>query len=55
MLIRPSELTSGSRADGLELKEMIGMHYNPFSKQYSLGPGVDVNYIISCRVPETEA
>jgi 2-polyprenyl-6-hydroxyphenyl methylase/3-demethylubiquinone-9 3-methyltransferase len=53
--IRPSELTTWSRAAGLELKEMIGMHYNPFSKQYSLGPGVDVNYIISCRVPETEA
>ena len=50
--IRPSELTGWSRDAGLQLKEMIGMHYNPFSRQYSLGPGVDVNYIIAWRVPE---
>ena len=50
--IRPSELSAWCREAGLEVKEMIGLHYNPFTDRYSLGPGVDVNYMISCRVPD---
>jgi len=50
--IRPSELSGWCRTAGLELKEMIGLHYNPFTRNYSLAPGVDVNYLISCRVPD---
>ncbi|HBE93449.1 MAG TPA: bifunctional 3-demethylubiquinol 3-O-methyltransferase/2-polyprenyl-6-hydroxyphenol methylase [Gammaproteobacteria bacterium] len=50
--IRPSELSGWCRTVGLELKEMIGLHYNPFTRNYSLAPGVDVNYLISCRVPD---
>ena len=30
---------------GLSLRELIGMHYNPLTRQYRLGRGVDVNYI----------
>jgi len=43
--IRPSELDRWARATGLVVHEFIGMHYNPLVKSYSLGPGVDVNYI----------
>jgi len=43
--IRPSELDRWTRAAGLSTREYTGMHYNPVTRQYSLGPGVDVNYI----------
>ncbi|MEX2494977.1 MAG: bifunctional 2-polyprenyl-6-hydroxyphenol methylase/3-demethylubiquinol 3-O-methyltransferase UbiG [Woeseia sp.] len=44
--IRPSELASWARVAGLELKDSIGMHYNPVLRQYSLGPNIDVNYLM---------
>ena len=47
--IRPSELTTWSRAAGLETGDMTGMHYNPVTRRYTLGPGVDVNYLLSCH------
>jgi 2-polyprenyl-6-hydroxyphenyl methylase/3-demethylubiquinone-9 3-methyltransferase len=43
--IKPSELAAWARAAGLNPREFTGMHYNPLSQRYSLGPGVDVNYI----------
>ena len=48
-LIRPSELESWARKVGLKLTGTIGMHYNPFTKEYSLGPNVDVNYLMHFR------
>ena len=48
-LIKPSELSDYARASGLVLKDMIGLHYNPLTKHYKLGPGVDVNYMIHTR------
>ena len=48
-LIRPSELESWARNAGLALKGSIGMHYNPLTKEYSLGPNVDVNYLMHFR------
>ena len=50
--IRPSELESWSREAGLRLKDSIGMHYNPLTKVYSLGPNVDVNYLMHYQRPE---
>ena len=47
--IRPSELTAWSRAAGLVTGDMTGMHYNPITRSYTLGPGVDVNYLLSCH------
>ncbi len=44
--IRPSELESWSREAELHLRELTGMSYNPFSKKYSLGHDVDVNYLM---------
>ena len=47
--IKPSELERWTRSAGLSVTEFTGMHYNPLLKHYSLGPGVDVNYIAYCR------
>lgn len=44
--IRPSELGQWAEDAGLNIKEMIGLHYNPIFKSYSLAPGVDVNYMM---------
>lgn len=44
--IRPSELGAWCRATGLEVKDIVGLTYNPLSKHYSLGSDVDVNYMI---------
>lgn len=43
--IKPSELDRWARRAGLRVQELIGMHYNPLTERYSLGPGVDVNYL----------
>lgn len=50
--IRPSELESWARNAGLELKSSIGMHYNPVLKEYSLGPDLNVNYLMHFQRPE---
>ena len=50
--IKPSELTASARAAGLELQDMIGIEYNPFSKRFSLGKDIDVNYIAAFQRPE---
>ena len=50
--IRPSELETWSRHSGLELQSSIGMHYNPLTREYSLGPNVDVNYIMHFHRPD---
>lgn len=44
--IKPSELTHDIRNAGLSLQDMIGLHYNPIIREYSLGDGVDVNYMV---------
>ena len=44
--IRPSELEAWARHAGLTLKDSIGMHYNPITKNYTLGPNLDVNYLM---------
>jgi 2-polyprenyl-6-hydroxyphenyl methylase/3-demethylubiquinone-9 3-methyltransferase len=49
--IRPSELEGWSRHAGLELRDSTGMHYNPLSKEYSLGRNVDVNYLMHFHRP----
>jgi 2-polyprenyl-6-hydroxyphenyl methylase/3-demethylubiquinone-9 3-methyltransferase len=50
--IRPSELESWARHSGLTLRHSIGMQYNPLTKEYSLGPNVDVNYLMHFRRPD---
>lgn len=50
--IKPSELSQSARAAGLELQGMVGIEYNPFSKRFSLGKDIDVNYIAAFKRPE---
>ena len=50
--IRPSELAAWARHANLELRASAGMHYNPVLRQYSLGPNVDVNYLMHFQRPE---
>ena len=51
-LIRPSELESWARAARLRLVALTGLHYNPLTRHYRLGPGVDVNYLAHCRAQD---
>jgi len=47
--IRPSELAQMARDAGLEVAEVIGMTYNPLTRQFALGADADVNYLVACR------
>ncbi|MBL40993.1 MAG: bifunctional 3-demethylubiquinol 3-O-methyltransferase/2-polyprenyl-6-hydroxyphenol methylase [Chloroflexi bacterium] len=47
--IKPSELSKMMRNNNLEVQELIGMSYNPLTKNYWLGQNVDVNYIIYAK------
>lgn len=49
--IKPSELASYARAAGLELRQLIGMTYNPITKVYALNRDTDVNYIMAFTKP----
>lgn len=44
--IRPAELSRWTKFSGLEPAEIIGMSYNPLSRQYSLGRDTAVNYLM---------
>jgi 2-polyprenyl-6-hydroxyphenyl methylase/3-demethylubiquinone-9 3-methyltransferase len=44
--IRPSELAAAIRQADLQLKSMIGLHYNPLTQHYWLASNVDVNYMV---------
>ena len=51
--IRPSELDEWAREHELELRNIIGMTYNPLTRTYKLGRDVDVNYMVHyLRSPE---
>lgn len=50
--IKPSELSQSARHAGLELVDMIGIQYNPLTKNFSLGKNIDINYIAAYKRPE---
>ena len=50
--IRPSELDAWARAAGLELRGSTGLHYNPVTRDYRLGGGLDVNYFLHYGRPD---
>ena len=37
------------RAAGLHVVEIVGMRYNPFTRNCTLGDDVDVNYVVHAR------
>lgn len=47
--IRPSELDRWVETAGMTLLDLCGLHYNPLTQHYWLGPGVEVNYLAHCR------
>jgi 2-polyprenyl-6-hydroxyphenyl methylase/3-demethylubiquinone-9 3-methyltransferase len=44
--IKPSELCRWAKMGNLEPSELIGMSYNPITKEYSLGKDTSVNYLL---------
>ena len=53
--LRPAELATFARRAGLDLADMIGMTYNPFTKVYRLEPDTSVNYLAAYRKPVAHA
>jgi len=49
--ITPAELAAGVRAAGLEVTEIRGMRYNPFTRRCVICDDVDVNYLLHARKP----
>jgi 2-polyprenyl-6-hydroxyphenyl methylase/3-demethylubiquinone-9 3-methyltransferase len=47
--IRPSELSRWLRAAGLELEDVSGLHYEPFTRRAWRGGRTDVNYLACAR------
>ncbi|WP_018690875.1 bifunctional 2-polyprenyl-6-hydroxyphenol methylase/3-demethylubiquinol 3-O-methyltransferase UbiG [Algicola sagamiensis] len=47
--IRPADLMGWAENEGLRPLEATGIHYNPLTKIFKLGPGLDVNYIIATQ------
>ncbi|QTH64230.1 bifunctional 2-polyprenyl-6-hydroxyphenol methylase/3-demethylubiquinol 3-O-methyltransferase UbiG [Psychrosphaera ytuae] len=47
--IRPADLIRWIESHGVKVRESIGVHYNPLTEQFSIKPGVDVNYILYCE------
>lgn len=43
--VRPSELATGLRRTGLDLRDVSGMTYDPLANGWSLSRDLDVNYI----------
>jgi len=44
--IRPAELDAWVRRNGLTLRHMAGLGYNPLSRRYHLNDDVSVNYLV---------
>lgn len=50
--IKPSELDLFISQAGLKRTDLIGLHYNPVTKNYWLAQNVDVNYMFATVNPE---
>jgi len=50
--ISPAELEAWARDVDLSVRELTGMTYNLFTKKYSLGHDVSVNYLMHCTRTE---
>lgn len=44
--IKPAELLHWIDQTSLRERHITGLHFNPLTNRFSLGPGVDVNYIL---------
>jgi 2-polyprenyl-6-hydroxyphenyl methylase/3-demethylubiquinone-9 3-methyltransferase len=48
--IRPSELRDWSRAEGLKVVDIAGLHYDPFTRKAQLTTDASVNYLVHLRL-----
>jgi 2-polyprenyl-6-hydroxyphenyl methylase/3-demethylubiquinone-9 3-methyltransferase len=48
--IKPSELAQVVRDYGLEVVDVCGVRYHPFTRKAELVSSVDVNYMMACRL-----
>jgi len=44
--IKPAELLNWVDGTKLQERHMTGLHFNPLTNRFTLGPGVDVNYML---------
>ena len=49
--VQPAELAAHGRRAGLQTHAITGMTYNPFTREFRLGPDTAVNYLIALRRP----
>lgn len=52
--IKPSELAAMARHAGLTVLDLKGLAYNPLTRQATLTPTVQANYMLVCRAPSQE-
>ena len=45
--VKPVELTAWGQSCGLDLVDVTGLHYNPFTRKYALGGNTHVNYLMA--------
>jgi 2-polyprenyl-6-hydroxyphenyl methylase/3-demethylubiquinone-9 3-methyltransferase len=50
-MIRPSELARWCRQAELDLRQTLGMEYNPFTQRYRLSADTSVNYLLALQKP----
>ena len=49
--VKPAELEGWGKASGLKLRDLTGLHSNPFTREYSRGGNTHVNYMMHFRRP----
>ena len=52
--IRPSELDRWAGQTGLQIRNLTGIHYNPLTRNFTLGDNVDVNYLAHYHAPRQD-
>ena len=50
--VKPTELANWGKASGLKLRDLTGLHYNPFTRKYSMGGNTHVNYMMHFSKPQ---
>lgn len=47
--LKPSELARMARAAGLDVRDIHGLHYQPFTREFHLAKNSDVNYLMALQ------
>lgn len=47
--VKPSEILTWAEGNELSLQNITGLHYNPFTRRYSLGGNTHVNYMVHLK------